>query len=75
MEGDSNVVISWGRGRNEGSWCLAPIIHEMKEILQDLGATLVHIHREQNVLANWGVRIPELYCENVRTILRKAVCS
>lgn len=58
VEGDLAVVVSWGSGPSMGSWHLAPIIYEIRELMPLYSISLSHIDRSQNVLvdklANWG---------------------
>lgn len=67
-KGDSEVVISWGLGNSSGSWELAPVIYEIREIISSLSISLSHIDRSQNELAdklaNSGVNSLMVVVEN-----------
>lgn len=52
VEGDCKMVIGWGKGIGNGLWQLSVFIHEIRELSRLLGVSLVHIPREQNVLAD-----------------------
>lgn len=58
VEGDSAVAISWGNEKCMGSWELAPIIYEIRELMTLLSILLVHVNTSRNQLAdklaNWG---------------------
>lgn len=68
VEGDSVVVISWGRGDNLANWCLAPIIYEICELVSILSVSLSHVTRSQNELAdklaNWGIVSQVVFCDS-----------
>lgn len=40
VEGDSQTIISWGMGKGNVSWCLAPIIYEIRELVSLLNCSL-----------------------------------
>lgn len=52
-----------------GNWKLAHVIYEIRELMNVLIVTLVHVLREQNVLAdkmaNWGVGLPSIFVDSV----------
>lgn len=52
VEGDSQTVISWGSGRGDISWHLAPIFYEIRELVLSLNCSLKHVDRCQNGLAD-----------------------
>lgn len=68
VERDSVVVISWGRGDNLASWCLAPIIYEIQELVSIFFVSLSHVIRSQNELANklenWGIVSQVVFCDS-----------
>lgn len=37
MEGDSKTTIGWGLGMDEGSWQLASLIYEIRELVFEVG--------------------------------------
>lgn len=59
IEGDSYSVISWGKGEMYGSGRLNHLISEIRCILRDIVAVLLHVPRAQNSLvdriAKWSV--------------------
>lgn len=59
LEGDSLMVISWGRGDRCGSWRLSHFIAEIKSLIKDLDVELHPVPRNQNSLADkiakWSV--------------------
>lgn len=40
VEGDSKVVVGWGRRTIGGSWCLAPLIYEIRELMPLLNGSI-----------------------------------
>lgn len=68
VEGDSAVVISWGKGDSLGCWCLASILFEIRVLMSLLFVSLSHIDRSQNELAdklaNWGVTSGSVFSAN-----------
>lgn len=42
VEGNSTMVIAWGMGKGEGSWQLAHVIYEIRD-LAFFGAFLLHM--------------------------------
>lgn len=65
IEGDSAVVIGWGKGEECQSWQMWNLVYEIRELSSDLGCLYSHIPREQNSeadkLANWGIGQPSMY--------------
>lgn len=59
------VVISWGMGNGVGSWHLLRLIYVIKQLSLELGISLSHNLRDQNVLGDklpkWGVGFPSLF--------------
>lgn len=68
VDGDSAILKSWGMGRGDGSWCMAPIIYEIQELVSLMQCFLAYIERRQNELADklaiWGVRNYCTYCDS-----------
>lgn len=68
VEGDSAVVISWGKVVSVGPWDLIPIIYEIRDLVSSLSISLSHIERSQNELAdklvNWRVDSLEAFVGN-----------
>lgn len=52
VEDDSATIISWGLGKGDGSWCLASIIYEIRELISLLNCSITHVDRSQNELAD-----------------------
>lgn len=69
VEDDSSVVVGWSSGYSIGSWKFANIIHEIRNIMSFLKASLAHIPRSQNSIADkiakWAVGIEEVYISDV----------
>lgn len=65
IEGDSLMVISWGKGDKGGSWRLHHHITKIKALILDLGAEFHHVLRAQNSLvdkiAKWSVGQPYMF--------------
>lgn len=40
VEGNSKVVVGWALGLGEGSWSLLHNIHEVQEIIREMGAKM-----------------------------------
>lgn len=68
VEGDSQTVISWGSGRGDISWRLAPIFYEIQKLVLSMKYSLKHVDRGQNgladQLANWGVGYGKFHYDN-----------
>jgi len=52
LEGDSLMVISWGKGLKCGSWRLHHFLAEIKSLTKALNVELIHIPQSQNSLAD-----------------------
>lgn len=51
VEGDSTNVVGWGLGKGGGSWKLAHILYEIRELSCILRVYYMHVLRTQNRLA------------------------
>lgn len=58
VEGDSNTMIMWAKGKNGGSWWLKHYINEIRDRIKEFKTGIVKIPREDNALADkiamWG---------------------
>lgn len=52
VEGDSMIALGWGRGQTRGSWRIHHFIEEIKVLAKEISATLIHVPRCQNDMAN-----------------------
>lgn len=52
VEGDCEVVISWGLGHGKGSWLLSSTLYEIWESVYACSISLSHVVRCQNGLAD-----------------------
>lgn len=59
VERDSKIVISWGKGKNGGSWRLNHLICEIRDLMREFKVEVRYILRGQNdlavKLAKWSV--------------------
>lgn len=57
--GDSATVIGWGKEKGGGSWKLAHLVNEIRDLSLSMEISYAHVPREHNSLAdklaNWGV--------------------
>lgn len=56
VEGDSVVVIGWGLGKGNGSWKLAQLVYEVKELAILLGIFLLLTFHRSKIC--WLISLP-----------------
>jgi len=65
IEGDSTVVVGWGKGEECQSWRMWNLVYEIRKLSSELGCSFSHVPQNQNSeadkLANWGVGQPSMY--------------